>query len=103
MHILIISRHSPESIPFNDPKKMQELVKLHNTIIKSFTKNGIKKVGMWVDLPEHTTYGVIEVPSMEAYLKALRTPEFLAALTLTNIETKIVLTEQEAMSMIAQH
>jgi len=97
MLFLQISRHSIESCP------------LHNEIVKKvyadamirmeplLKKHGIKMIGGWGAMIEHTMIAVYEAPTMDALLKFALEPEMSRLNEYCMTEVIPVVTIQEAM------
>jgi uncharacterized protein with GYD domain len=63
-------------------------------------KHGIKVVGSWVSIPDHTIVMVYEAPNMEAMLKISMEPEVMAWIGYNNTETKPVMTLEETIKLL---
>jgi len=97
---LRISRHSPENCPaFNEKARRarQELLGKAERLLK---KHGVKRLGAWIVTNEHTSYGVFEAPSLEAYKKLNEEPEAWALGAYDTSEIKLVISLEEAMQIL---
>lgn len=75
MYVMMISTHSPESCPIHN----QEAKKVMQTVMKQVpvlaAKHGITITGLWANIGAHTTYGVYDTPSMDAFMALIREPD----------------------------
>jgi hypothetical protein len=102
MQIMQVIRHSPESCPLGDPKKLEVMIKWLENIESIAFKYGIKVLGVWTDRWGHTSWVAFEAPSMETFSKFELEPENLARVTFNHIETTIVTTAKETLSFFTQ-
>ncbi len=97
---LRISSHSTENCPlFNDEARRvrQELLGKAEELMK---KHEVKRLAVWIDTDEHTGYTVFEAPSLKALKKLLQEPEAWALGAYDKIETKLVISLEEAMEIL---
>jgi uncharacterized protein with GYD domain len=97
---ITISKHSPENCPaFNEKAKRvrREVVGKFEELLK---KHGVKSLGVWSATGEHTSYGVWEAPSLEAFTKFRGEPEVWAIGAYDTRETKLVIGLEEAMQLL---
>jgi hypothetical protein len=95
-------KSSPENdAMFNEKarKVTMELMSKRDGLLK---KHGIKSLGMWVVPIEHLVIIVDEAPSLDAFQKLFREPEFMACFAYMTVETKVALSSEEAMKMLRQ-
>lgn len=71
-----------------------------NKLDKLMKKYGIKIVGSWTSMPDHTNISVYDAPSMEALLKLSMEPEIMAWMGYNDTETKPVMTLEETMKLL---
>jgi len=65
-------------------------------------KHGLKMLGSWSDIPAHTIYNIYEAPTMEAFMKLMQEPEMMGWLAFNTVETKLVLSESDAMASLSR-
>jgi hypothetical protein len=49
MHIMQVIKHSPESCPLGNPKKLEAMMKWLENLESISSKHGIKVLGVWTD------------------------------------------------------
>ena len=74
----------------NFENKLHELLKKH----------GIKLVGLWTASWEHTSWMIIEAPSIEAYQNFSYEPEVIATGEFETKETKLVMSLEESLKLM---
>jgi hypothetical protein len=97
---LLISRHSSENCPvFNEKarKAYTEYLSKRDGLLK---KHGIKMLGWWNVHLEHLIFSVLEIPSLDAFHKFTREPEFMALTAYSTYELKMASTLEEAAKML---
>jgi L-rhamnose mutarotase len=99
---LLIHRHSPENCPmFN-----KEARKIHLDIVDKMEailkKHGIRMLGSWFALSEHTIYDVYDAPSLEAFERMSQEPEIARWSAYNTIEVKLVTAHEDAWAMLKQ-
>jgi hypothetical protein len=77
-------------ISIDAAKKMDKLMK----------KYGIKIVGSWISMPEHTNITVYDAPSTEALLKLSKEPEIMAWMSYNNTELKPIMNLEDTMKLV---
>ena len=100
MYVMQIGRHSPESCPdFNKETKKTTLAIMQqmNTLLP---KHGIKSAGMWVDHGNHTTYIILDTPSLDAYWALVMEPVMAAYLSFNSVTNSVVMGPEEAMALL---
>jgi hypothetical protein len=100
MLYMMVSRHSPESCPYNNEKVRKAEIALDAKVDKLFKKHGIKAVGTWVSVPEHLIFMLCDAPSVEALMKFLMEPEVMDFLMSSTTEMHPVLTIGETMKLM---
>jgi hypothetical protein len=100
MLFLQISKHTAESCPMHNEKVRKILEDLYNKMDKLMKKYGIKVVGSWTSIPDHTIIIVYDAPSMEALLKCSMEPEIMAWMGYNMTETKPIMALEETMKLI---
>ncbi len=65
-------------------------------------KYGMKRIGTWIALGQHTSYWIFETPSLEAFKKFQREPEFWNLGALEVMQTKPVITMEKAIQLLNQ-
>ena len=100
MLFLQIAEHTAESCPMHNEKVKKITEDLFNKMDKINKKYGIKVVGMWTSMPDHTTIAVYDAPNMEALLKSSMEPEVMAWMGFNTIETKPIMALDEAMKLL---
>jgi hypothetical protein len=100
MLFLMISKHSPESCPFNNEKVKKLNVAAMAKSDQINKKYGIKTVGEWVSMPEHLMVAVYDAPSLEALMKVSREPELMSVLMYSTTEIHPVMTLEEGMKSL---
>jgi uncharacterized protein with GYD domain len=100
MLFVMISKHSPESCPYNNEKmrKLNAAAMAKSDQINK--KHGVKTIGEWVSMPEHLMVAVYDAPSLEALMKVSMEPEIMNVLMYSTTEVHPVLTMEEAMKLI---
>lgn len=73
---------------------------LMNKMDKLMKKYGIKVVGSWTSMPDHTNISVYDAPSMEVLLKCSMEPEIMAWLGYNMTETKPIMTLEDTMKLM---
>lgn len=63
-------------------------------------KHGIKVVGSWASMPDHTSVAVYNAPTMEAMLKFSMEPEVITWMGYNTTEMKPVMTLKDAMKLL---
>jgi hypothetical protein len=69
MHIMQIIKHSPESCPLGNPKKLEVMIRWLEQIESIAAKHGIKVLAVLTDRWGHTSWAFFESPNMEAFSK----------------------------------
>ena len=100
--LLLISKHSPESCwLFNEDAKKVHL-NLINKLEELLKKYGIRLLGCWFALSEHTMYEVYDVPNFEAFQKMSMEPEIAAWSSFNTMEIKLVSPLEDVMRILKQ-
>jgi uncharacterized protein with GYD domain len=100
MLYLQIAKHTAESCPMHNEKVKKVFVDSYNKMGQLAKKYGIKIVGSWAYMPEHFMVAVIDSPSLEALMKFSMEPENMAFAGYNTIETRPVMTLEEAMKLL---
>jgi uncharacterized protein with GYD domain len=100
MLFLMISKHSPESCPFNNEKVKKITAAAMAKSDQINKKYGIKTVGEWVSMPEHLMVAVYDAPSMEVLMKVAMEPEMMSLLMYSTTEVHPVMTMKESMKFL---
>jgi hypothetical protein len=103
MHIMQVIRHSPESCPLGNPKKLEVKMNWLENVERLSSKHGIKVLGVWTDRWGHTSWAAFETPNMETFTKFELEPENLARVTFNHIETIVVTSKDETLSFFTQY
>ena len=86
--------HTPETCPYRNPEKARATF---GKMLGSAEQLGVELVGVWVDVPAHTLYIVVETDS------AQKIEEFLApGLEIGCAETRIVQDGREILKRRAE-
>lgn len=72
----------------------------YNKLDKLMKKYGIKIVGSWTSMPDHTNISVYDAPSIEALLKLSMEPEIMAWMGYNDTETKPIMTLEDTMKLM---
>ena len=99
---LLISRHAPESCWMFNEKTRQITLDLINKLESILGKYGIKRLGAWLDLPEHTLYEVFDSPSLEAFQSMGMEPEIVQWSSFNKMEIKLVANVEDVRSLLEQ-
>lgn len=100
MLFLQISKHYPESCPLHNKavkKAAEDLMAKMDTLLK---KHGVKMIGGWNALDDHSIVVVYDVPSLEAMLNFSMEPEVMIWSSYHTTEIKMVMTIEESMKML---
>jgi hypothetical protein len=100
MLFLQIARHSPESCPIHNDEAKKAFMTFSSKQDELLKKNGIRKVGGWVSMPEHFIVFVYELSTTELMMKFMREPEVMAWQSYQIVETRPMVTFEEAMSFV---
>jgi hypothetical protein len=100
MLFLQISKHSPESCPYNNEKMRKIMADSMAKMDQISKKHGIKIVGMWVSMPEHLMVALYDAPSFEALMKCSMEPEVMSFLMYNTNEIHPLLTVEEVMKLL---
>lgn len=94
------SKHSPDSCPIHN-KTVNKIFKNYNAKLGALLKkHGMKMVGGWVLMPEHTTVMIFDVPDPNAMIKFMGEPEFMAWQSYQIVKTRPVATWEEVMKKL---
>jgi hypothetical protein len=66
---IMISKHSPEKCPMHNEKVRKVIMEVMDKADRLMKKYGVRSLGSWAVLNEHTSYMVFEASSFEALLK----------------------------------
>ena len=100
--LLVISRHSPENCPAYNEKAGIASMNFEAKLPELLKKHGIKLVGSWVASWEHTSWMVVDAPSIEAYQSFSSEPEVVATGAFETKETKIVMSMEESLKLMEE-
>lgn len=100
MLIMQISRHSPESCAMFHEEARNVMVTLVMKMDELLDKHGVKMVGSWTNVPNHTIYAVFDAPSMEDYMKLVNEPEMMAWLKYHRVREEIVMSWEEGKATL---
>ena len=100
MLFLQIAKHTAESCPMHNEKVKKLAEDLMNKMGQLTKKHGIKVIGSWASIPDHSMVAVYDAPTMEAMMKFSMEPEVMAWMGYNTTETKPVMTLEEAMKLI---
>jgi hypothetical protein len=100
MHVMQIITHSPESCPLGNPQNLATKLNWLEKIESLASRYGIKVLGVWTDRWGHTSWVVYQTPNMETFAKLEVEPEFIAMVTFTTIETKMVTVKNETLTFL---
>jgi hypothetical protein len=98
--LLIISRHNPQACSAYNKKAGKISMNFENKLHKLLKKHGIKLIGLWVASWEHTSWMIIETPSIQAYQNFSCEPEVIATGEFETKETKIVMSLEESLKLM---
>jgi hypothetical protein len=99
MLFLQISKHSPESCPIHHEKHKQATIDLMAKMDRLQAKHGIKEIGSWHSMPNHTLVAVFDAPNLEAAQKFGMEPEVTAWMAHNHTEIMPVTTAEDAMKL----
>ena len=99
---LMISRHSPENCPAFNEKARTVSMNFVAKLPELLEKHGVKLVGRWVAGSEHTSWLVVEAPSIEVFQNFGYEPEVIATGAFETNEIKIVMTTEEALKLMPE-
>jgi hypothetical protein len=97
---LMTFKHSTADCPMHNSKMRKLAEDVMKKTAELHKKIGGKDIGSWADMPGHTLYVVIEVPSAEALQKTLMDPTMVEWLGHNETEIKMVMTAEEAMKLL---
>jgi len=86
---------------FNE-KTRQITLDLINKLEPIMEKYNIKRLGAWMDLPEHTLYEVFDAPSLEAFRSMGMEPEILQWSSFNTMEIKMVTNVEDVKRPLEQ-
>ena len=75
--LFVFTEHSPENCAVNNEKVKKAVLEFSSKAPPLRKKHGIKSVGSWTFEPEHQTISIVEVPSVDAWLKYGMEPEVM--------------------------
>ncbi|MDQ1279338.1 MAG: hypothetical protein QG670_600 [Thermoproteota archaeon] len=84
----------------HDPEMMKLLREVAASRAEIEKKYGVKRVGVWTDLPDHKIYIIYEAPTAEAFQRSLMEPVFIQWLGHNSNEIKMVMNEGEGQKMM---
>jgi hypothetical protein len=67
MLVMQISTHSPDNCPAFNPETKKATLAVMSVAEALTAKHGVKLVGQWANLGEHTIYNLYDTPSLDAY------------------------------------
>ncbi|MCJ7608603.1 hypothetical protein MUP00_02895 [Candidatus Bathyarchaeota archaeon] len=97
---IMISKHTAEDCPIHNEKMRKTFNEITTKAPEHWKKYGIKNLGTWTVIPEHTMYMVFDA-SAEAFQKCMMEPEMMLWLGLNTTEIKMAVT-QEVTTKILQ-
>jgi len=100
MLFLQISKHSIESCPMHNEivsKVFKDSMAKMDQLLKKY---GVKMVGGWAAMVEHTFAAVYEAPTMDALLKLASEPEMMKFNEYNMTELIPVMTLEESIKMM---
>jgi len=97
---LIISRHSPENCPAYNERAGKVSMNYEDKLHGLLKRHGIRLVGSWTASWEHTSWMVIEAPSIEAYQNFSYEPEVIASGEFETKEIKLVMSIEESLKLM---
>jgi hypothetical protein len=100
MHVMQISKHSPENCPAFNKDSKKTMLALMPLIDPAAAKHGVKVVGMWTDLGAHTFYAVFETPGLDAYWAFLNEPELMGWLSFNKVENRPLVGPEEVQAIL---
>jgi uncharacterized protein with GYD domain len=100
MLFLQISKHAPESCPMHNEKAKKATTDLMAKMDQLTKKYGIKTVGGWNSMSDHSVVVVYDVPSFEALMKFSMEPLVMDWSGYHTTETKPVVTIEESMKLL---
>jgi uncharacterized protein with GYD domain len=100
MLFLQISKHNPESCPMHNEKAKKATIDLMANMDKLLRKHGVKMVGSWHSMPNHTSVVVFDAPNMEALWKFAMEPEIMVWTAYNDSQMMPVMTVEESMKML---
>jgi hypothetical protein len=100
MYIMMIAQHSPESCPKFNPDTFKTAAPVMQALLPTLAKHDVKLVGSWEDPAAHTGWTVLESPSFDTYLAAVREPALDPWLSFHTVESRVVLSLDETMTMV---
>jgi hypothetical protein len=96
---LSIQQHSPESCPVNNEKTKKLAIAYFSKQEQLTRKHGVKIVGAWHSMEDHTVAIVFEVKSVEAMQEFMMEPEVLNFMAYQTSHTRLVTTMEEAAKL----
>jgi len=90
MHILQISRHSPESCAMFNQRSRATTITILKAMDKLLEKHGVKLLCTWNDVGAHEVFSIFETPSMEAFMALCTEPEMTAWIEFNSVQNRVV-------------
>jgi L-rhamnose mutarotase len=96
---IMISKHTAEDCALHNEKMKKTWNQIYAQMPELLKKHGVKNLGSWAVVPEHTLYFVFEA-SGEAFQKYLMEPDMLTWLGTNTTEIKMAAPlEQQAKAL----
>ena len=100
MLFLQISKHAPESCPIHNEKVKKASIDLMAKMDHLTKKHGIKVIGGWHSVPDHSFVMVYDAPTLDALMKFSMEPEVMIWSAYHTTEIKPVITIEESMKFL---
>jgi hypothetical protein len=100
MHVMQISKHSPETCPDYHPEYRKISITWGEKLEPTAAKYGVKIVGVYNDHPAHLVYIIYDTPKMENLMGMMMEPDMMAPLSFSSSTLKVVMTLPEIMAMM---
>jgi muconolactone delta-isomerase len=97
---IVISGHSPESCPIHNEKERRIQLESAAKVSDLAKKYGMKVLGAYAVIPEHKNYIIFDVPSTDAFQKAMSEPAMIQWLGKNMTEIKLAMTMEDAVKML---
>jgi len=97
---LMISKHSPESCPLNNEKAKKMSGEIADKMPKLTKKHGLKMIGGYSVVPEHTILMIFESPTSDAFQKFAMEPDMMKWIAANTTKIKMAMTLEESMRLL---
>jgi L-rhamnose mutarotase len=98
--LIMISKHTVADCAIHNEKMRKTWNQIYANMPQLLKKHGIKNVGAWAVMSEHTMYFVFDAPTLEAWQKYVMEPDMMTWLGTNMTQIKMAAPVEQAAKTV---